>query len=268
MFSNHPTRLTLAILVALTCSLTPAALAKGGTGDTSLKPIDTIMPEAKGPATPTEKALEEYNQGVELFKIGQNHANKGNNSGQEKLLKEAIKHFDAAVKLKPDFVEAQSNIGFSYLTLKKYNQATDAFKKALQIKPKHLNSLNGLATTYAINEKPAEALATFNELTTLSPNQADYWFNQGAVQQKIGHYKDAEASYQEALKVSPHHQRTLFNLGTLKENQSAYEEALQYYEKAKGSDIGNTIGLEAMKRIEAIKQALATSQGPPDPSKK
>ncbi|MEB3286550.1 MAG: tetratricopeptide repeat protein [Vampirovibrionales bacterium] len=215
-----------------------------------------------------EKMLESYNRGVELFKVAQTQGTRGDKRAQERILKEAIKHFEQALAVNTNFVEAQSNIGFSYLTLKKHKQAIEAFKTALEISPKHLNSLNGLATTYTLDDQIPLALETFQTLTTLAPAEPDFLFNMGAVLQKAGRYVDAEKAYLDALKAKPEHQRTLFNLGTLKENQNRYEEALVYYEKAKGADIGNPIGLEAIKRISLIQQALTPVQNPPEPEKK
>ena len=39
-------------------------------------------------------------------------------------------------------------------------------------------------------------------------------------------------------------------------DQGALEAARPYYEKAKSTEIGNTVGLEALHRLEAIKAAL------------
>lgn len=67
--------------------------------------------------------------------------------------------------------------------------------------------------------------------------------------------------------IQPNDQRALFNLGTLYENQGKLEEARPYYEKAKGVEIGNTIGLEAIHRLEAIDAALKGSKSPAEARK-
>ncbi len=197
-----------------------------------------------------------YNKGVELFQIAQVQNEKGNSEGQKKLLKEAIKQFELALGTNPKLVEAQSNIGFAYLTLHDYRKAITAFEKALLINPNHLNTLNGLSTAYAFNKNIDQALKTFNKLTTLDPGNSQYWFNKGSVLQKAGRAQEAEQSYLQALKAQPNDQRTLFNLGTLYENQGELEKARPYYEKAKGVEIGNSIGLEAIRRLEEINNTL------------
>ena len=231
-------------------------------------------PEATAQATPaaTDTNLPEgavdYNKGVELFQIAQVQSEKGNVNGQKQLLKEAITHFEAALKQNPKLVEAQSNIGFAELTMHQYHKSIEAFQKALAINPKHLNTLNGLSTAYAFDGKIDEAIKTFNQLTTLDPGNAQYFFNKGSVLQRAGRIEEARIAYEQAIKIQPNDQRTLFNLGTLYENQGKLELAKTYYLKAKGVEIGNTIGLEAVQRIETIDAALRSAPKTTDSPKK
>lgn len=202
----------------------------------------------------------DYNKGVELFQIAQIQNEKGNSAGQKQLLKEAISRFERALEQNPKLVEAQSNIGFAYLTLHDYKKSIKAFEKALTINPQHLNTLNGLSTAYAFAKETDKALQTFDKLTTLDPGNSQYFFNKGSVLQKAGRIEEARQAYLQALKIQPNDQRVLFNLGTLYENEGKLKEARPYYEKAKGVEIGNAIGLEAVRRMEAIDAALKTGQ--------
>jgi tetratricopeptide (TPR) repeat protein len=204
-------------------------------------------------ADPVTQARELYGEGVDLFKIAQSQADKGNKAGQRQLLKESIRRFESALKLQPSLVEAQSNIGFAYLTMLDYRDAIRAFEKALEIDPNHLNTLNGLATTYAFEKKIESALETFEKLTTLDPGNPQFFFNKGSILQRIGRPEEAQAAYTEALRLDPKDQRTLFNLATLFENQGELQQALTYYTKAKSVAISSPIGLEAVRRLEFIK---------------
>jgi tetratricopeptide (TPR) repeat protein len=229
-----------------------------------------------------QNADEYYERGVELFKVAQIQAEKGNLSGQKNLLKEAIKSFEEAVKLslpkdtgkkgKDDAdlvayqtvtVSAQSNVGFAYLTLRQYGDAIKAFERALEMNPKHLNTLNGLATTYALDKKIEQSLETFQQLTTLDPGNPQFFFNMGSVLQKVGQVDEAKDAYLQALKLDPRDQRALFNLATLYENQGLYEEAKPYYQQAKNLAIENPIGLEALRRLERLEQAANQPAGTP-----
>lgn len=259
--------LTILLLLLSMTVVPPIALAKKKEAKPD-KEAEFKLPDDTEAQTPRLKALDTYNQGVELFRAAQLQGAKGDSGGQERILRDSAKQFEAALKIDPTLIEAQSNLGFVYLTMKKYKDAINAFNAALVMNGNHLNSLNGLATTYAFNNQTTEAIVTFDKLTTLAPGNADYLFNMGAVLQKAGRIEDARVIYEKALKVNPDHQRALFNMGTLLENQGKPEEALSYYDRAKGAEIGNTVGLEALHRIDAIKQAMKVEPGPQPPAQK
>lgn len=225
---------------------------------------EVSQPQATPQMTIGEEAREVYNQGVELFQVGQIQAEKGNKRGQQKLLEEAIHKFETALTKDAQLVEAQSNIGFAYLTMEEHRNAVKAFNKALAINDKHLNSLNGLSTAYAFDGKIEESIRAYDRLTQLDPANPQYFFNKGSVLHKAGRLNEAKEAYQEALRIDPAYQRALFNMGTLLENRGELSAALPFYEKAKGSEIGNTIGLEAIRRIEAIQSALGSSENKPE----
>ncbi|WP_373532413.1 tetratricopeptide repeat protein [Vampirovibrio sp.] len=257
MFSCHTTRNGY-LKGYLLCSLLWLTTFSTGFAEDTIGPSpqsQEVSVSGQGASGLPDGAVE-YNKGVELFQIAQIQNEKGNSSGQKKLLKEAIHQFEAALKINPKLVEAQSNIGFAYLTLRDYRQSIRAFEKALGINPNHLNTLNGLSTAYAFDKKTDQAIETFNKLTRLDPGNSQYFFNKGSVLQKAGRLQEAEQTYLQALKIKPNDQRVLFNLGTLYENQGKLEQAKPYYEKAKGVEIGNSIGLEAIRRLENINAAL------------
>lgn len=223
-------------------------------------PLDLPDSEKKQADTVTEASLPvgavEYNKGCELFSIAKAQGQKGNRLGEKQLLKESLKQFQMALTKNPKLTEAQSNIGFVYLTQRDYRKAIDAFEKALAMNSQHVNTLNGLATAYAFNGTIDKAIQTFDKLTVLSPGNSEYYFNKGSVLQKSGRLPEAQKAYESALKIQPSSQFALFNMGTLLENQGKLEEAKAYYEKAKSVEIGNTAGLEAIQRLDEINKEL------------
>lgn len=254
-------RLLLGAFLGMTLLLSPMTGQWGGVvrAEEAPAPIDSDGGTVVGPSVMDSKklqALAEYNKGVELFQIAQIQAEKGNLNGQRKLLREAIKYFESALKLDAKLVEAQSNIGFAYLTLRDNRRAIQSFERALGLNPHHLNTLNGLSTAYAFNKDVTRAIETFDKLTTLDPANVQYFFNKGSVLQKAGRLAEAEEAYAQALKIQPNDQRANFNMGTLLENQGQLEAAKPYYEKAKSAEVGNPVGLEAIRRLEMIETAL------------
>jgi lipoprotein NlpI len=223
-------------------------------------PPEETKPSTEANTPPKEAPQEAYNRGVELFNYAQLQLQNGNYNGHLQQLNLAREAFENALKGDPSLVEAQSNIGYVYLTQKDYPKAIKAFDKALLLNDKHLSSLNGLATTYALRNKLAVALTYYQRLTELAPGNDQFWFNQGSILQRMDQPEDAKAAYDEALKINPKNQRAWFNIGTLYENQGAAEQALTAYQKVKSIDLSNPIGLEALNRIKRIQTEAAQKQ--------
>ena|GEM_PF-2159006 len=224
-------------------------------GPVAATPTSTPAP-VKEKASTEIKGSTEYNKGCELFGIAKLQASKGNIAGEKQLLKEAQKHFEAALTENPKLVEAQSNIAFIALTLREYRRSIGLFEQALKLNPHHVNSLNGLATTYALTGNVEKSIQTFDVLLKLTPGNSEFFFNKGSVLQKAGRFPEAKHAYEEAIKVNPKNQSALFNLGTLMENQGNLTMAKTYYERARDIEIGNTAGLESLRRLDAINATL------------
>ncbi len=252
---------------------TPAAVSQPTAPQQPATPTSVTPPPATGtigtPLTPTAPATdtptaatalpagaEEYNKGCELFTIAKQQGQGGNTNGEKQLLRESLKHFETALTQNPKLVEAQSNIGFVYLTQQNYSRAIASFIKALTLNAQHLNTLNGLATAYAFDNNIPQAIITFDKLTRLAPGNSEFYFNKGSVLQKAGKLADASTAYSAALKIDPRNQFALFNMGTLLENQGKLAEAKTYYEQAKSVEVGNTAGLEAIQRLNEINASL------------
>ena len=60
--------------------------------------------------------------------------------------KEAIKHLERTVSIRPGFVEALNNIGFAYLELGKLVEAGSYFKKAINIDPSYYEAYENLSS--------------------------------------------------------------------------------------------------------------------------
>jgi tetratricopeptide (TPR) repeat protein len=64
-------------------------------------------------------------------------------------LDEAVKHYQQAAAIDPQFPEAEHNLGVALAKQKKYQEAITHFRKALAINPGRPNSWSNLATAYA-----------------------------------------------------------------------------------------------------------------------
>src|SRR6201996_2197307 len=82
----------------------------------------------------------------------------------------AIKSYDKALELKPDYVEALINSGTLLREQLDHHAAIDRFNRALALKPDHLNAMSNLAIMLTEFKRPQEAVAMFERLLQLKPD--------------------------------------------------------------------------------------------------
>ena len=75
-------------------------------------------------------------------------------------LEEAIKSYNKALSLKPDFAEAYNNMGIALRDQGKLDEAIEAYNKALSIKPDYAEAYNnmGVELSGVIFKKPNKGL--------------------------------------------------------------------------------------------------------------
>jgi len=87
--------------------------------------------------------------------------------------KQAIDHYQLAVKLKPDFSEAYGGIGLSYEGLGQNDKAIDAFKKAIELDPRYEIPYLHVVNLYANKGQEKDAIAIMLSLTNIKPDYSD-----------------------------------------------------------------------------------------------
>jgi tetratricopeptide (TPR) repeat protein len=69
----------------------------------------------------------------------------------------AIKDYDEAIRLKPDYVEEYNNRGVAYAYLKKYNKAQEDFDNAIRLNPDDTSAYYNYACMFALQKNPIQA---------------------------------------------------------------------------------------------------------------
>ena len=95
--------------------------------------------------------------------------------------KQAIYHYNEAIRLKPDFSYAYNNRGNAYLELGQYQLAIEDFNKAIRSKPDYATAYSNRGTIYTKLGQYQLAIEDFNNAIRLNPDDADTYFNRGIV---------------------------------------------------------------------------------------
>ena len=186
-------------------------------------------------------------------------------------LEEAISEFSKAIRLRPNYAEAQRNLGIARLNQKRFADAVVALREAIRLAPVDHQAHAALARAYealgrrddAVSEleetvrlKPNEAVAHFNlglvlfhrgrldealaeyrAAINLNLGSADVHYNVGHILQLKGQVSESIAEYREAIRINPDYAEAHCNLANLLSTQGRYDEALAELER--GHELGS-----------------------------
>jgi Flp pilus assembly protein TadD len=222
--------------------------AKGGPAVIDIKQLRAKIPG---------KAVDEYEKALK-------ESTKGNYG-------KAVEGLQRAIKLAPDFYEAQHTLGIQYVTLNKYDEAETALLRARDLSPKASEPLINLGSLYYKRGETQSDAGRKEEAATIFQKAADFFQESiqrnplsaqahvylGSALYKLASYEQAETELNRALDLDKdlHDARlTLLNVYT---RQARYNEALEqaniYLEK--NPKAPQRPALEAIKK--QIENAIA-----------
>jgi Tfp pilus assembly protein PilF len=135
-------------------------------------------------------------------------------------LDNARKSYEQALRIKPDYMEAQNNLGTIFYAKKSYRRAISAYRKAIRIAPEDVKAASiysNLGTAYFARKKYQEASDAYQTAMKLDPNVFETHSNFGVMLQERNIEERARFHYY---------------LAKLYAKQNRSDLALQYLRKA------------------------------------
>lgn len=160
------------------------------------------------------------------------HFNLGLVYEQEGKLEEAIKQYNIARQIQPDYFLIHNNLGNLYVTMGKFDLAEKEFIQSLEVKPDYFLTHNNLGNLYALNREFDIAVQAYRESIKLNPNYSESHNNLGSTLIEMGKYDEAGKELKEALRLNPGNAEAYNNLGNMYARQKLYDEAIESYRKA------------------------------------
>ncbi|MFC2011271.1 tetratricopeptide repeat protein [Chloroflexota bacterium] len=179
--------------------------------------------------------------------------------GQDKY-EEALKAYNKAIELDPQYVLAWNNKGNTLGELGRHEEALEAYNKAIEIDPKDALAWNNRGVTLYKLEKYQEALEAYNKAIEIDPLYAKAWYNKGNILYKLKKYQEALEAYNKAIEIDPKDALAWNNRGVTLYKLESYPEALEAYNKAIELDPQYALAYsnlaEAYFNLGAIEQAI------------
>ena len=195
---------------------------------------------------------------------------------------QAVSEFQAALRIKPNYLRAHTDLGSAYVKLNRIPDAQAEYRSALALDPSLPIPHNNLGNTYAQLGLWNEAVSEYQTALRLDPeysdarrNLAEAEYNLGLAFAKAGRTADAEAHLEAALRSRPDYPEAHNNLGVVLSQDSArLADAITHFEAALKVDpnyadahVNLAVALSQLPgRIpEAITQLEAAERIQPDP---
>ena len=229
----------------------PANSSDSGAAVVDLKQLKARIPG---------KAVDEYEKALR-------ESSKGNRG-------KAIEGLQRAIKLAPDFYEAQHTLGIQYLALQKYDDAEMALLRARDLSPKAAEPLINLGSLYYQRGEAQgdagqreEAAATFHKAIDVleesirrNPRSAPAHSYLGAALYKIAAYDRAETALNRALELDADQLNARLMLINVYTRSARYAEALEQTNifLAKNPKAPQRPALEGIR--QQIEKALAAAE--------
>ncbi|HEY1503685.1 MAG TPA: tetratricopeptide repeat protein [Stellaceae bacterium] len=160
------------------------------------------------------------------------HNNRGLALAALGRIDEATAHYERALTLKADYVEALSNLGNLRLMQGRAEDAIGLHKRALAHNPDYAEGQMNLGNALREQGKAGEAITRYERALALRPDYAEAMNNLGNALHDLGKLADARASYERAFAVRPDFAEACANLGNVLHEMGELDAAATHLERA------------------------------------
>ncbi len=128
----------------------------------------------------------------------------------------AVKSFEKAIALKPDYTEVNYNLGLTLQELGKLEDAVKCYEKAIATKPDYAEAHNNLGATLKDLGQLDTAVKSYKKAVTVKPDYAEAHYGFGITLYLLDQLEDAIKCYEKAVAIKPGYAEAHRNLSALK----------------------------------------------------
>jgi tetratricopeptide (TPR) repeat protein len=144
----------------------------------------------------------------------------------------SIPAFEACLKIRPDWPEAEINLGLAHTRCRQYDEAEGVLRKLVERNPKSTEALNGLAFSSLERGDNGKALGYHLNLLDAGERSPEIYYNAGLLAHQLNQLDKSADLYRSALNLRPDFPEALSNLGHVLQTQGKGQEALECWVSA------------------------------------
>ena len=139
--------------------------------------------------------------------------NRGDAYAKLREVDKAISDFQQAIKLSPEqsFV-SWNNLGKLYYQEQDYQQSIVAYQNALAVKEDYLPALVGLGNAYKAVRDDDSALEAYDKAIEINSKSYESWYGKALIAESLQEYEAAREAYQKAIAINPDGQSAIDGL--------------------------------------------------------
>jgi protein O-GlcNAc transferase len=188
------------------------------------------------------------------------HNNLGNAFKELGQLDTAVKSYEKALTIKPDLADTHYNLGVTLQGLGQLNAAVKNYQLALAVKPDYTEAFNNLCSTLKELGQLDIAVKSYEQILAINPDLVEAHNNLGIALKELDQLDAAIKSYEKALSINPEYAEAHNNLGNVLNDLGQLDAAIKSYEKAIAiqpdyAEVHNNLG-NTLKDLGQIDSAI------------
>ncbi len=181
----------------------------------------------------TDEAIKHYQEAMRLRPDdAEAHYNLGIVLTERGQIGGAISQYQEALRLKPGYAEAHYNLGVALGRKGQTDEAIRQYQEAIRLKPQHAEAHNNLGIVFTAKGQIDDAISQFQEVIRLKPKHPEAHNNLGVALGMKGQIAEAISQYQEAIRLKPGYAEAHNNLGVALSRNGQIDEAIVQYQEA------------------------------------
>jgi tetratricopeptide (TPR) repeat protein len=169
--------------------------------------------------------------------------------------REALKAFGVALQINPDLTDVYNNMGMAYAEMGQKEKAFEAFSRAVR-NPTYTTpekALYNMGSLYLEDGNYELAMMHFRRSVEKQPKFALGYRGLGKVFLQMGRPEEAESQFDRALEIAPEDTESIFNLARIHQERGELEEARNLYRRVVEVDRFSPFGQLALQSLDALK---------------
>lgn len=160
------------------------------------------------------------------------------------------KHFETALQIKPDAIDARYGLATICYLQKDVDSAMEQFAEVQRLDPLHAGSAINLGALFNLKGDYEKAVVHLRRGIQLDRTRSEGYYNLGIAYRKLGKLELAIQAYREAHHLNPRMVEPIYNLANIYKEMDRIEQAISHYRQALEINPGFRKARESLELLE------------------